>query len=130
MTTSRCNWRKLDRAWGRSSKKALDMLLIFRRTPVRFDLCVGARCLSCRMNYVGHQIRQDIWRALQNLRRFLPVVEIGIVTDNLSLRAGGQLTFLVNLVSAEERPCTPLHDSQIRTRCLHFAAIKAEVVRC
>ena len=70
------------------TQNASETVLIRRQTPVRFDHCVETRFPFCQMNRVAHQIRQDMWGTLQNLRGFLPVVEIRIDTDDLSVREG------------------------------------------
>ena len=70
------------------TQNASETVLIRRQTPVRFDLCAEARFPFFQMNRVAHQIRQDMWESLQNLRGFLPVVEIRIDTDDLSVREG------------------------------------------
>ena len=46
---------------------------VARHLPVRFDLRVSARIAVAgpvSLASVAHQIRQDVWRALQRLRGF------------------------------------------------------------
>ena len=71
------------------TQNASETVLIRRQTPVRFDLCVEEQFLFCQMNRVAHQIRHDMWGTSQNLCGFLPVIEIKIDTDDLSVREGG-----------------------------------------
>ena len=61
-----------------------------RRLPVRLDVAVEARFEAVRAVPLAHQIRQDMWRALQNLRGFSPVVDVARLGDGLRVKAGGQ----------------------------------------
>ena len=67
---------------------------------------------------------------MQNLRGFLPTIEIKRGTGDLSFLAGGQLTCPVHLGPVEVRLLELLHDPQMRTRSLQFSTIKAEVLGC
>ncbi|WP_241482203.1 hypothetical protein [Leisingera sp. ANG-Vp] len=40
---------------------------------------------------LAHQVRQDMWRKLQSLRGFSPVVEVTQEGQGLRVRAGGQV---------------------------------------
>ncbi|MEX0302130.1 MAG: hypothetical protein AB3N24_06880, partial [Leisingera sp.] len=40
---------------------------------------------------LAHQVRQDMWRKLQSLRGFSPVVEVTAEGQGLRVRAGGQV---------------------------------------
>lgn len=53
----------------------------------RLDFAASATISHARPKRLAHQIRQDLWRALQNLKGFSPVVEISGDT----VRAGGQV---------------------------------------
>jgi len=65
-------------------------LTLARRLPVRLDLAaetvlagaVGRRRLA-------HLVRQDLWRALRDLRGFAPVVRVRRVAGGLHVVAGG-----------------------------------------
>ncbi|MEL7154469.1 MAG: hypothetical protein AAFN51_11895 [Pseudomonadota bacterium] len=40
---------------------------------------------------IAHQVRQDIWRACQRVRGFLPLVEVSTSGNETVIRAGGSL---------------------------------------
>ena len=111
-------------------RKTSGMFLVRLRILVRFDLCVEARFPYVGMRLLSRQIRQGMWREFQNQRGFLPVFEIKKGSGDLPLLVGGQLNCFVHLGSAEVRLRELLHELQMRTRWLQFAAIKAELVRC
>ena len=93
-------------------QKTLFTFLICRRTPVRFGFCVEMRFPFFGMGLLARQILQGRWRALQNLRGFLPAFEIKKGTYHLSLWAGGQLNYLMRLVSAKVRLRELLHEAR------------------
>ncbi|WP_375175662.1 hypothetical protein [Pseudooceanicola sp.] len=66
---------------------------IARQLPVRFDLAVTARFAAphpVSLTALAHQIRQDIWRALQRLRGFSPVVRVAQAGAAIAVEAGGR----------------------------------------
>jgi hypothetical protein len=64
-------------------------LTLARRLPPRFDLSEERQFPPLRRRALAHAIRQDVWRALQDLRGFTPVVAVLRHGDGLSVRAGG-----------------------------------------
>ncbi|EAQ02756.1 hypothetical protein OB2597_15280 [Pseudooceanicola batsensis HTCC2597] len=71
-----------------------DALTVARHLPPRFDVAAAAdlpaaRALSLRR--LAQQVRQDIWRALRNLRGFSPVVRVTDLGRVLRIEAGGRL---------------------------------------
>ncbi len=64
---------------------------ISRELPARFDVSASARFPIVGRARLAHQIRQDMWRALQNLRGFSPVVQVEQIDGALSVTAGGRL---------------------------------------
>lgn len=67
---------------------------VTRRLPVRFDLSVEAELPCARevsLTRVAQQVRQDMWRRLQDLRGFAPAVEVSRGEAALKIRAGGAL---------------------------------------
>ena len=111
-------------------QKTSEGVLVCRRLPARFDLSVEAYFPLCRMGRLAHQIRQDMWRALQNLRGFMPIVEVTRARDHLIVRAEGQLNCVAHIAFANERLCALLTDQDLRARWLRFAALKAEKKAC
>lgn len=72
-----------------------DVLVLSRRVPARFDLSASALLMTGGRRIgrarMAHQLRQDIWRCLQGLRGFWPVVRIEHREDALHVTAGGGL---------------------------------------
>lgn len=62
-----------------------------RHMPARFDVSAAAQFPLLSPTRLAHQIRQDMWRALQNLRGFSPVVRIERGADALTVTAGGRV---------------------------------------
>jgi len=67
------------------------VLTLTRRVPPRFDVVAETTLPAARKGALAHQIRQDIWRALQHLRGFSPVVRIEDDGAGLRVRAGGRV---------------------------------------
>jgi hypothetical protein len=42
-----------------------------------------------RRGRVAHQVRQDLWRALQSLRGYSPMVQVQVIGQDLEIKAGG-----------------------------------------
>ena len=58
--------------------------IMARRLPARFDLCVETTLPLMSRRKLALQIRQDMWRVLQNLRGFLPAVSVTRLGDGVS----------------------------------------------
>ncbi|WP_291728623.1 hypothetical protein [Leisingera sp. F5] len=67
-------------------------LTLSRRLPAQFDVAAETLLPAADPLRLAHQIRQDMWRRLQGLRGFSPVVEITAKGQGLRVRAGGQVT--------------------------------------
>jgi len=70
-------------------------LVLARRVPARFDVAAQTMLPLMSRGRLAHQVRQDLWRALQDLRGFSPVIEVTRMADHLHLRAGGQVACMV-----------------------------------
>ncbi|OBY25969.1 hypothetical protein [Leisingera sp. JC1] len=66
-------------------------LTLSRRLPARTDVSAETVLPAADPLRLAHQIRQDLWRQLQRLRGFAPVVEITAAGQGLRVRAGGQV---------------------------------------
>jgi hypothetical protein len=73
---------------------------------------------------LAHQIRQDIWRKLQSIRGFLPVVEITHRGAHLHIRAGGELTCPAPFERSGERIFDVLSNRDNQRRWAGFAAAR------
>ncbi|UWQ38537.1 hypothetical protein K3552_05905 [Leisingera aquaemixtae] len=66
-------------------------LTLSRRLPAQFDVAAVTVLPAGDPLRLAHQIRQDMWRKLQSLRGFSPVVEITAEGQGVKVRAGGQV---------------------------------------
>lgn len=66
-------------------------LTLCRQAPARFDVAVSVELPAGDPLRLAHQVRQDMWRKLQSLRGFSPVVEVTPKGHGLRVRAGGQV---------------------------------------
>ena len=90
-----------------------DGLTLARRLPVRFDVVAETR--------LAQQIRQDLWRLLQRLGGFSPVIELTRRDGVVHVRAGGRIDGAVPS-GTRDRIVALLADSQIRARWQSYAA--------
>jgi hypothetical protein len=65
-------------------------LVLARDLPVRFDVRASAAFPPARKGRLANQIRQDMWRALRDLRGFSPVVVVEETAEGLAVTAGGR----------------------------------------
>lgn len=63
--------------------------VLSRHLPPRFDISACAKFPLLRKSRLAHQVRQDVWRALQGVRGFSPVIRIDTFSDHMVLTAGG-----------------------------------------
>lgn len=68
-----------------------DVLTLARRMPARFDVSATTRLPDARRGRVAHQVRQDLWRALRDVRGFSPVVRVVREATGLRVEAGGRV---------------------------------------
>lgn len=61
-----------------------------RQRPPRFDFAVRTDLPHGQPQRLAHQIRQDLWRALQHVRGFSPVVRLEPVATGWAVTAGGR----------------------------------------
>ncbi|SHG43429.1 hypothetical protein [Cognatishimia maritima] len=97
---------------------------VTRRVPARFDVESEAVLPLGDKLRVAQQVRQDLWRALQNQRGFSPVVEVREQGGQLSIRAGGQCDRIVARRALEARIADVLNDSGKRARWVRFARLR------
>ncbi|EAQ43520.1 MAG: hypothetical protein BM560_08535 [Roseobacter sp. MedPE-SWde] len=95
-------------------------LVLSRQIPPRFDVAVSVVFPLAAPLRLAQQIRQDMWRAVQNVRGFSPVVKVETRGDSLLVTAGGRVAGRVpgNLAS-EIRAI--LEDESKRSRWLRHA---------
>lgn len=67
-------------------------LTLARSLPVRFDVWSETDLPVADPVRLAHQIRQDMWRALQSLRGFSPIVQVTQASEHrVTVRAGGRV---------------------------------------
>ncbi|MEP1200961.1 hypothetical protein [Tateyamaria sp.] len=62
-----------------------------RHLPARFDVAASTQLPPARPVRLAHQIRQDLWRGLSNLRGFSPVVRLEPTEHGWEVTAGGRV---------------------------------------
>lgn len=62
-----------------------------RHLPARFDVAGHTHLPPARPVRLAHQIRQDLWRAVSQLRGFSPVVRLEPIAEGWSVTAGGRV---------------------------------------
>ena len=70
--------------------EAAGEITLCRQLPPRFDVAATAHLPAARPVRLAHQIRQDLWRALQNVRGFSPVIRLDPVPEGWAVTAGGR----------------------------------------
>ena len=105
-------------------KQLGDAYFIAKRFPLSFDLLAETNFPVCRPKILALQIRQDMRRLLQNLRGFLPAVEVRVSVFCMHVRAGGQLTCSVHVQSAQFKLQNMLDDPVYRKRWKDYATLR------
>lgn len=108
--------------WHRQREE--DAVTISRSLPARFDLGVETRVPCARpvsLTSVAQQVRQDLWRRLQGVRGFLPVVRVEAGAEELVVRAGGEIRGGRATRAAEETISAMLENPALRARWIAHA---------
>lgn len=95
-------------------------LTLSRHAVPRFDVAAETRFPPLRMLPLAQMIRQDMWRLLQRLRGFAPVVTVRETETGLHVTAGGSLACPApkRHVEAEIRSLLESEDGRLRwERC-------------
>ncbi|WP_417720972.1 hypothetical protein [Salipiger sp.] len=99
-----------------------DTLVLARAVPVRFDVSAQTRLPSVRRPLrLAQQVRQDLWRALRDLRGFSPCVSVAPQDGEVILRAGGRAAHPV-APGVPARIAAVLEDGANRARWTRWAA--------
>lgn len=101
--------------------KDAGQVTVSRQLPARFDVSASTQLPGGDAARLAMQIRQDLWRDLQRLRGFSPVVQITNHADgHLNVQAGGRLMGRVS-ANLEVEILTVLEDPKNRARWLKCA---------
>ena len=95
-----------------------------RRLSARFDISREISMPLMSAPRLARQIRQDIWRKLQSIRGFLPVVEITHRGAHLHIRAGGELACPAPFERSGDRIFDVLSNRDNQRRWAGFAAAR------
>ncbi|MEO1139089.1 MAG: hypothetical protein AAFW87_06500 [Pseudomonadota bacterium] len=94
---------------------------VARRLPVRFDVRAETVLPMARKTRLAQQIRQDVWRALQRVRGFAPIVRVTEMKPDLHVIAGGQMQGPVSKDHIEAKIQGVLDDVRKRERWVRWA---------
>lgn len=104
------------------------MLRLSRGFPARFDFAADVVLVDAAhldRSRIAHQVRQDLWRALQSLRGYRPVIELRKVGNDLHIKAGGSVEGAVPERYCVERAAAVLSDPSRQARWRLHAARRA-----
>ncbi len=99
-------------------------LTVARQLPPRFDVAVSSALPLADPLRLAQQVRQDIWRAVQRVRGFSPVVTVEVHGEALRVTAGGRVAGRVPGNLASEIRAV-LEDGEKRRRWLRHARLSA-----
>ncbi|MEL6452708.1 MAG: hypothetical protein AAFQ19_15745 [Pseudomonadota bacterium] len=97
-----------------------DSLTLARRLPPKLHLAVQTVLPPCNPLRLAHQIRQDLWRALQLVRGYSPVVRLDPLPEGWAVTAGGPVAGPVP-AALSARAAAVLDDAANRARWVRQA---------
>ncbi len=101
---------------------------VTRRLPLRWDVAAQATLPRAGRLRVAHQVRQDLWRRLRDLRGFAPAVRVTHAGTGLAVQAGGRVEGPFDRAVVEARIADLLADPAARARWLRCARVMALAV--
>ena len=96
-------------------------LVLSRRNPPVLDVSAQTILPDAGRTRLAHQVRQDMWRALQGVRGFSPVICVRRDGGRLHLRAGGQVARPFDAQRLSDRIAAVLENPANRARWVAFA---------
>ena len=97
-----------------------DSVTLARHLPPKLELAVQTTLPRANPVRLAHQIRQDLWRALQTLRGFSPVVRLDPIENGWAVTAGGRAPHPIAKV-VHMRAQSVLDDADNRARWVRHA---------
>ncbi len=82
-------WQWDKRGWHISDDGAT--YVVTRCLPVKWDIFAETRLPDMGRRRLAHAVRQDLWRMLQRLRGYAPIVSVTRAGQGVQLRAGGSV---------------------------------------
>ena len=105
-----------------------DGLTLARHLPARFDVSVQAEVPLCDPGRLARQVRQDMWRSLQRVRGFSPVVRVDRMDNGMRVTAGGRLPTSSQSASVRQRLEDVLHNPKARASWVNWASVSKQVL--
>ena len=100
-----------------------ETLTVTRALPVRFDVAAETVVPVGSRRRLAQQVRQDLWRLLQDVRGFQPVVRVTREQGTCRILAGGRITgrFPKARIEAEiaDLLASPQHRDRWSARAAH-----------
>ena len=106
-------------------ERTQESVTLSRGLPARFDVSACAEFPLLARGRLAHQIRQDMWRMLQDLRGFSPVVKVEQTETGLTVTAGGQVQAPIAAPVAG-RIEAMLNDAAYRARWINCARRRSD----
>ncbi len=100
-----------------------ESLTLLRGNRARLDVAAQTEMPDAVRARIAHQVRQDMWRLLRNLRGFSPIVQVRRVSDHLQVTAGGQISGCFSKDHVEGMIQTLLDCPKFRARWLDYARL-------
>lgn len=101
-----------------------DVLTLARHLPARFDVAAETTVRAGSAMRLAHQVRQDMWRALQSLRGFSPVVQVTRRDGAMHIKAGGAVNGALSKAAIEAKITALLTSPDYIRRWERFATKK------
>ncbi len=102
-------------------------MTLTRVLPVRFDVSAETVLPAGRALKVAQQVRQDMWRKLQTLRGFSPVVRVAQEGNTLRVTAGGRVQAAFHRSTVQALIAEVLEDPGNRRRWSNYARAAGQV---
>ncbi|MBM7069568.1 hypothetical protein [Actibacterium sp. 188UL27-1] len=100
------------------------VVIVTRQLPPRFDVMAQTELPDAGRLKIAQQVRQDMWRLLQKLRGFSPVVSVERHAAGLTVRAGGRAMHPFHRTTLEAQLAELLAEPERRARWLRHAKLK------
>ncbi|PSL22078.1 hypothetical protein CLV88_101503 [Shimia abyssi] len=100
-------------------------LTLSRGLRARLDVAASTSLPDAGRTKIAHQVRQDLWRALQGLKGFSPVIKVRREAGQLHVIAGGEVS---GHIARDHVECViqgVLDNPEKRTRWLNYARHKS-----
>lgn len=81
--------RRLKGGWV--EQRSAEGYVLAREWPPRLDVSAMSTFPDLSASRLARQIRQDLWRALKNMRGFSPIVQIHFTLQGMTVTAGGRV---------------------------------------